>query len=127
MTTATRDRLEVRVGLGSCGIANGARPVWDVLHDGARQAGDLELVKAVGCGGNCHREPLVEVVRPDGQRLVYTHVTPEMASAILKRHVRPRPVTTRLRWTWDLWSTRDRPEPSEDAIIWRSLITSCRP
>ena len=110
-------RVEVRVGLGSCGIANGAQPVWNVLREAAQQAGDVDLVKAVGCGGNCHREPLVEVVGADGRRAVYTHVTPVDARFILQRHVMPRRWPTRIRWTLDKWSQSELPEPSSGDIL----------
>ena len=85
-----RALVEVRVGLGSCGVANGARPVWEALRAAARRAGAEQAVKAVGCGGMCHREPLVEVVGGDGLHVVYTHVTPERAADIVRRHLRPR-------------------------------------
>ncbi|HEX9736997.1 MAG TPA: NADH-ubiquinone oxidoreductase-F iron-sulfur binding region domain-containing protein [Thermoanaerobaculia bacterium] len=85
-----RPPVEVRVGLGSCGVANGARPVWEALRAAARRAGAEQAVKAVGCGGMCHREPLVEVVGGDGLHVVYTHVTPERAADIVRRHLRPR-------------------------------------
>ena len=85
-----RALVEVRVGLGSCGVANGARPVWEALRAAARRAGAEHTVKAVGCGGMCHREPLVEVVGGDGLHVVYTHVTPERAADIVRRHLRPR-------------------------------------
>jgi len=110
-------RVEIRVGLGSCGIANGAQPVWELLREGARQAGDSNLVKAVGCGGNCHREPLVEVVDADGQRAVYTHVTRETAKAILQHHVTPRRLPTRMRWTYDRWSRSSTPGPLPEAVL----------
>ena len=117
MSRSANSRVEVRVGLGSCGIANGAQPVWEVLREAARQAGDVDLVKAVGCGGNCHREPLVEVVDVDGRRAVYTHVTPGDARFILQRHVMPRRWPTRFRWTLDKWSQSEMPEPSAEDIL----------
>ncbi len=89
--------LELRVGVGSCGLANGARPVWDALRQAARESGTEDAVKAVGCGGRCHREPLVEVV--DGSsRVAYDRVTPEKARHIARRHLRPKRWTTRARW-----------------------------
>lgn len=117
MSRVGAGKIEVRVGLGSCGIANGAQPVWNVLADAATQAGNVNLVKAVGCGGNCHREPLVEVVTADGRRAVYTHVTPADARFILQRHVTPRSWPTRFRWTLDRWSQEDPPEPSSEDIL----------
>lgn len=104
--------------MGSCGIANGAEPVWRALRQGARSAGHEELVKAVGCGGSCHREPLVEVVDTRGERAVYTHVTPEMAPVILRRHLRPERFPTRIAWA--IRKLRDSEKPVPDRPV-RSL------
>jgi NADH-quinone oxidoreductase subunit F len=89
--------VEFRIGLGSCGIANGARPVLEAIGAAVDEAG-YGVVKAVGCGGMCHREPLVEVVDGNGGRDVYTHVTPESARVIVRRHLRPKSWLTRARW-----------------------------
>jgi NADH-quinone oxidoreductase subunit F len=89
--------VELRVGLASCGVANGARPVYAAVEAAVREAG-RGVVKAVGCGGLCHREPIVEVVEGDGSRFVYTHVTPGAVPALVHRHVRPRRLLTRARW-----------------------------
>ncbi len=88
---------ELRVGLGSCGIANGARPVWQALREVAAEAGHEEAVKAVGCGGGCYREPLVEVI-DGGLHTVFTHVTPEKAREIGRHYLQPRRLATRARW-----------------------------
>ncbi|MFB3826539.1 MAG: NADH-ubiquinone oxidoreductase-F iron-sulfur binding region domain-containing protein [Bryobacteraceae bacterium] len=89
--------VEIRVGLGSCGIASGAGLVRDALaRAGAR-------VKAVGCNGMCHREPLVEVVEPGGRATLYGNVTPEAAPVIARRHLRP----------WLSWLRGERPAPAE--------------
>ena len=82
---AARD-VELRVGLASCGVANGARPVHAAVDAAVREAG-CGVVKAVGCGGSCHREPIVEVVEGDGSSFVYTHVTPERVPALVRRHL----------------------------------------
>jgi NADH-quinone oxidoreductase subunit F len=95
--------VEFRVGLASCGVANGARPVHEAVERAVREAG-RGLAKAVGCGGMCHREPLVEVVE-DGRSVLYTRVTPEAVPAIVRRHLRPRRLSTRVRWLAD--SLRD--------------------
>lgn len=92
--------VEIRVGLGSCGIANGARPVLEALRSAARRAGAGDAVKAVGCGGTCHREPVVEVVDGDGRSSVYSHVTPELASPIVRRHLPDRGWLHRARRAW---------------------------
>jgi len=95
--TTARRAIEFRVGVGSCGIANGARPVHEAMAAAVSEAGHGS-VKAVGCCGMCHSEPLVEVVDGNGMRAVYAHVTPELAPAIVRRHLRPIGLVTRLRW-----------------------------
>ena len=69
----SRQPVEIRVGMGSCGIASGAESVRDALDEAARRAGAEGLVKAVGCNGMCHHEPLVEVV-DNGRTVLYGDV-----------------------------------------------------
>ena len=69
-----RGAVEIRIGLGSCGVASGGEAVRDALV----KAG-ASVVKTVGCNGMCYREPLVEVVEADGRVATYANVTPEMA------------------------------------------------
>ena len=90
--------VQIRVGLGSCGIASGAREVRDALEAAAREAGAETAVKPVGCNGMCHREPLVEIVDDSGSRAVYGNVTPTTARDIVHRHLRPASWLTRSRW-----------------------------
>jgi len=79
---------EIRIGLGSCGIASGAEPVRDFLQQAAERAGTPGVVKTVGCNGMCHREPLVQVVEPDGRITLYGNVTLKTAQHIARRHIR---------------------------------------
>jgi NADH-quinone oxidoreductase subunit F len=79
--------IEFRVGLASCGVANGARSVHEALEAALRGSPHGRL-KSVGCGGMCYREPLVEVLDGNGLHAEYTHVTPDMVPAIVKRHLR---------------------------------------
>jgi len=107
----TRGAVEIRIGLGSCGVASGSQPVRDALERAAKEAGVNSIIKAVGCNGMCHREPLVEVVSPDGQVALYGNVTAETARRIARRHIRPSRVATRVRWKAD--SLREPPAPVE--------------
>ncbi len=93
--------VEIRIGLGSCGIAGGAEAVRAAVEQELRQAGVGAVVKAVGCNGMCHREPLVEVVEAGGAGTLYGNVTAEAARSIVRRHVRPGAIKARLRWTAD--------------------------
>jgi NADH-quinone oxidoreductase subunit F len=121
--------IELRVGLASCGVANGARPVHQALEAALAEAG-RGSVKAVGCSGACHAEPLVEVV--DGERgsVLYPRVTPEMVPAIVQRHVRPARLLTRVRWLAERGSGRDAsavplPDDGRGAAAPRIVLENC--
>jgi len=77
--------VEIRVGLSSCGVASGGEAVRDAL---VRAAGGRALVKAVGCNGMCHCEPIVQVLEAGRPVALYGKVTAESARAIVGRHTR---------------------------------------
>jgi len=85
--------IEFRIGLASCGVANGARAVHEAFEAALRGRRGGQL-KSVGCGGMCYREPLVEVADGNGLHAAYTHVTPAMVPDIVRRHLRRRPAAT---------------------------------
>lgn len=80
--------IEIRIGVGSCGLASGAAPVQAALEGVVASFGGGAAVKAVGCSGFCHHEPLVEVVGP-GQHQFYGNVSPDDVRKIVREHVRP--------------------------------------
>jgi NADH-quinone oxidoreductase subunit F len=92
--------VEIRISLGSCGVASGAEPVRKALEQAAEQAGARGIVKTVGCNGMCHREPLVQVVEPSGRVTLYGNVTAVAAQQIARRHLRPPWIPT--------WARRQR-------------------
>lgn len=75
----------IKVGMASCGIAAGARPVYEALKDAAESHEDVEI-REVGCIGLCFHEPLVEIEQ-NGQRTLYGEVTAEKALEIFEKHV----------------------------------------
>jgi len=91
--------VEIRIGLGSCGVASGAEAVREALARAAEQAGVRGVVKTVGCNGMCHREPLVQVVEPGGRVTLYGNVTPAAAQKIARKHIRPARPATWIRWS----------------------------
>jgi NADH-quinone oxidoreductase subunit F len=93
-----RPAVEIRIGLGSCGVASGGEAVRDALERAAGEAGASGLVKTVGCNGMCYREPLVEVVGADGEVARYGNVDAEAARGIARRHIRPKRIATWVRW-----------------------------
>ncbi len=81
--------IRVVVGMATCGIAAGARPVFSAMVDEARTL-ELSHVTFVqsGCMGACHAEPTVEVRFPGKEPILYGNVTPESGREIIRRHVR---------------------------------------
>jgi len=113
--------VEIRVGMGSCGIASGADSVHAALCAAAAQAGAKGVVKAVGCNGMCHREPLIEVVTADGASTLYGNVSPETARALARAHLRPKSAAARLRWMAEgiaalFGNNRDAEDPRAHAL-----------
>lgn len=77
----------VIVGMGTCGIAAGAREVLsEVMAELAKRNLDDVAVQTTGCIGMCQHEPLLDVVR-GGQRVTYGHVTKEDVPTIIAEHV----------------------------------------
>lgn len=76
------------VGLGTCGMAAGARPVYEALEKTIAELGlqDVSL-EATGCVGICQFEPVVEVYQPGGKRTTYVRMTPERAVRVVRQHV----------------------------------------
>ncbi len=84
---AGTDETVIKVGMATCGIAAGARPVLTALLDEAekRQLHNVSISQT-GCIGLCRLEPIVEVFR-DGQKYTYVLMTPEKARRMIVEHV----------------------------------------
>ncbi|MBQ4428646.1 MAG: (2Fe-2S) ferredoxin domain-containing protein [Clostridia bacterium] len=80
----------VAVGMATCGIAAGARPVLNAfVEEVANQnLSDKVTVSQTGCIGMCRFEPIVEVFEGDNERVTYVKVTPEMAKEIVEKHLK---------------------------------------
>ncbi len=78
----------VVVGMATCGIAAGARPVLQAFVEevAKRNLADVS-VSQTGCIGVCRLEPLVEVFVPDQEKVTYVKVTAEMAKKIVAEHL----------------------------------------
>ena len=93
------NEIEIRVGLGSCGIASGAEQVRAALEETVRRTRANGVVKSVGCNGMCYQEPLVEVVERAGARTLYKRVTPEIAQEIVQLHIKPKQWLSGMGWS----------------------------
>ncbi|MFH0798927.1 MAG: NADH-quinone oxidoreductase subunit NuoF [Pseudomonadota bacterium] len=77
----------VLVGMGSCGIASGARAVFDLFKAAKERLSLIYDLKETGCIGMCHREPLVELIAADGTHTLYGGVDTAAARKIVTEHV----------------------------------------
>ena len=86
-SVAGSDETVIKVGMATCGIAAGARPVLDALLDEAdkRHLHNVSISQT-GCIGMCRMEPIVEVFR-DGQKYTYVLMTPDKARKVMNDHV----------------------------------------
>lgn len=76
------------VGMGTCGIAAGARETLAAIMDELQKRNlDAVVVTQTGCVGLCEKEPLVDVIRPGQPRVTYGYVDAEKARKIIANHV----------------------------------------
>ena len=88
--------IRVVVGMATCGIAAGARPVLASFVEEVAKEGLTEKVTVTqtGCIGMCRLEPMVDVILPGQEKVTYIHMTPEKVGRIVAEHiVNGRPVT----------------------------------
>ncbi len=80
--------IEIIVGMGTCGIAAGAKDVMNTfIRELDEQNVKNALVKQTGCMGLCYAEPTVEVVMPDMPNVIYGNVDTETAVKIVRKHI----------------------------------------
>ena len=78
---------KIIVGMGTCGIAAGARETLQAIRDElAKRQIDADVVTA-GCIGVCVREPLVDIQQAGQSRIVYANVQPAMVPRLIEEHV----------------------------------------
>lgn len=89
------DGIRVVVGMATCGIAAGARPVMNAFMDEIAKRGLSNVtITQTGCIGMCRLEPIVEVYMPGEEKVTYVHMNPEKVSRIVAEHIiNQHPVT----------------------------------
>ena len=89
------ENIRVVIGMATCGIAAGARPVMLAFMDEINKRGLSQVtVSQTGCIGMCRLEPMVDVYLPGQEKVTYVHMTPEKARRVVAEHiVNGRPVT----------------------------------
>ncbi len=82
--------IRVVVGMATCGIAAGARPVLNAFVEAVNEQGLEEKVSVsqTGCIGICQFEPVVEVHEAGKEKVTYVKMTPEKAKEITEKHLK---------------------------------------
>lgn len=88
LRSENENTTRVVVGMATCGIASGARPVLNALSDAVMEK-KIENVAVVqtGCIGLCQFEPIVEVLEPGKEKVTYIKMTAEKALEVVQRHL----------------------------------------
>ena len=83
-------QVRVVVGMGTCGIAAGARSVLSAFVEKVSEAGlsDKVAVTQTGCVGNCQLEPVVEVFEDGKEKVTYVKMTAEKVSEVVEQHLK---------------------------------------
>ena len=88
LRSESADQTRVVVGMATCGIASGARPVLTALSDAVQSKGLTNIsVIQTGCIGLCQYEPIVEVLEPGKEKVTYVKMNPEKALEVLEKHL----------------------------------------
>ncbi len=82
------NQIRIVVGMATCGIASGARPVLTALSDIVQEKGLTNvMVTQTGCIGLCQYEPIVEIVESGKDKVTYVNMTAEKALEVIDQHI----------------------------------------
>ena len=88
MSVKTKDGKRIVVGMATCGMAAGARPVMDTLISELEKHEVKDVsVTITGCIGVCKFEPLIDVVDSHGHKVTYVHMDEEKARRVVSEHI----------------------------------------
>jgi len=83
-----REGTRVVVGMATCGISAGARPVLKALVEEVSKRGLRDvIVSQTGCIGICEYEPVLEVYRPGEDKVTYVKMNPDKAVRVVTEHI----------------------------------------
>ena len=84
-----QNEIRIVVGMATCGIAAGARPVLNAfVEEVAKQgAGEKAIVTQTGCIGICKLEPVVEVFQAGKEKVTYVKMTADKVARIVSEHI----------------------------------------
>ncbi len=80
--------IRIVVGMATCGISAGARPVLKALVEEVKTRNLKDVsVGQTGCIGICRFEPVIEVFEPGKEKVTYIEMTPERAKKVISEHI----------------------------------------
>jgi NADP-reducing hydrogenase subunit HndB len=89
--TTLKQRLEtgttIYIGMGTCGIAAGAREVMQAIEQELAKRQIQAHVASVGCIGMCVKEPLVDIQQAGKSHILYANIQPEMVPRLIQEHL----------------------------------------
>ena len=90
------EAIRVVVGMATCGISAGARPVLSAFVEGVHEAGLAEkvIVSQTGCVGMCQYEPIVEVYEAGKDKVTYVEMTADKAKKVIEEHLKGGKIVT---------------------------------
>lgn len=82
--------IRVVVGMATCGISAGARPVLNAFVEGVNSANltDTVTVSQTGCVGLCQYEPIVEVYEAGKEKVTYINMDVDKAKEVIEKHLK---------------------------------------
>ena len=88
LRTDEGNQTRVIVGMATCGIAAGARPVMlEFMKEIEKRGLSNVTVSQTGCIGMCKYEPLVDVLVPGQEKVTYVNLKPEHVGRIVAEHI----------------------------------------
>ena len=84
------EEIRIVVGMATCGIAAGARPVLNAFVEeiSNQGLGSKATVTQTGCIGICQYEPVVEIFEADKEKVTYVKMTAEKARRVVEEHIK---------------------------------------
>ena len=87
LTVRQQTTTTITIGMGTCGIAAGARETMQAILKELDER-DIEAhVATVGCIGMCSKEPLVDIEQAGKPCITYANIHPDMVPRLVKEHL----------------------------------------
>jgi NADH-quinone oxidoreductase subunit F len=113
---------EIRVGMGSCCVAQGSDKVRQAIQEAIAASGARAVVKPVGCVGMCHQTPLLELSPVGGGAAkLFAKVDADSASSIVLANFKPRGIARRLGYSVSHWLDRIFSDEGGDPVRQHSI------